>query len=114
MASPLWVPSADRIARANLTRFAAGRSYPDLWEWSIARPQEFWPAIWDFAAVRGERGERVAADPDRMPGARFFRDARLNFTENVLGADRDAPAVVYRSENGTARADLPALFSRVA
>ena len=103
MASPLWVPSADRIARANLTRFAAGRSYPDLWEWSIARPHEFWRAMWDFAAVRGERGERVVADFDRMPGARFFPDASFNFAENVLCADSDSPAVVYRSESGTAR-----------
>ena len=103
MPSPLWVPSAARIANANLTRFAGGRTYQDLWNWSIARPEEFWRAMWDFGAVRGARGPRVAVDLDRLPGARFFPDARLNFAENVLSADGDAPAIVYRNESGASR-----------
>jgi acetoacetyl-CoA synthetase len=103
MAAPLWIPSTDRIARANLTRFGAGRAYSDLWKWSTASPEEFWGAMWDFAAVRGDRGTRVAVALDRMPGARFFPDARLNFAENVLCADGDAPAIVYRNESGASR-----------
>ena len=39
---PLWTPSADRIAAANLTRFARGASYPELYEWSVTKPDEFW------------------------------------------------------------------------
>ena len=40
--------------------------------------------MWDFGGIRGEKGSRVAADLDRMPGARFFPDATLNFAENCL------------------------------
>ena len=81
---PLWTPSADRIARANLTRFGQGRSYAELYDWSVTQPLEFWDAMWDFGGVIGTKGSRVAIDLDRMPGARFFPDARLNFAENVL------------------------------
>jgi acetoacetyl-CoA synthetase len=84
MPRPLWTPSADRIARANLTRFGQGRSYAELYDWSIAKPLEFWDAMWDFGGIVGTKGSRVAVDMDRMPGARFFPDARLNFAENVL------------------------------
>ncbi|HYT69471.1 MAG TPA: acetoacetate--CoA ligase [Vicinamibacterales bacterium] len=106
MAAPLWIPSLERIERANLTRFGGGRSYPELYAWSVAQPAEFWHAMWEFGAVRGEMGDRVAVDMDRMPGARFYPDARINFAENVLwpgrASDEDS-AIVYRSESGVSR-----------
>src|SRR5690242_19960011 len=81
---PLWTPSPDRIAAANLTRFAGGAPYAELYEWSISEPAEFWARMWQFGGVIGERGRRIVDDLDRMPGAAFFPDARINFTENVL------------------------------
>ena len=62
---------------------------------------------WDFFGVVGEKGARVLLDGDRMPGARFFPDARLNFAENLLtgGAGRDgaSDALVFRGEQGASR-----------
>jgi acetoacetyl-CoA synthetase len=103
MPAPLWTPSEERIARANLTRFGQGQSYAQLYAQSIARPNEFWDALWDFAEVRGTKGPRIAIDLDRMPGARFFPDATLNFAENCLRQDGDGPAIVAASERGPAR-----------
>ena len=112
MPGPLWTPSPERIAAATLTRFiefvaargqVAARDYAALYQWSIARPLEFWDAMWDFAGVRGQKGSRVAIDMDRMPGAQFFPDATLNFAENVLARQGSDPAVVYRPEAGTSR-----------
>jgi acetoacetyl-CoA synthetase len=114
MAGPLWTPSPERVAAANLTRFmdvvgaargVAARDYGDLYRWSIARPLESWDAMWDFAGIRGSKGARVAVDLDRMPGARFFPDATLNFAENVVrdDVDRDAPAIVASTEGGALR-----------
>jgi len=100
---PLWIPSAARIEAASLTRFGGGRSYADLYQWSVAKPLEFWDAMWDFAGIVGEKGSRIAIDMDRMPGARFFPDARLNFTENALREDGDAAAIRYRREDGAER-----------
>jgi acetoacetyl-CoA synthetase len=119
MPRPLWTPSADRIARANLTRFGHGRSYAELYDWSIATPLEFWDAMWDFGGIVGTKGSRVAVDMDCMPGARFFPDARLNFAENVLRergpstalgagpatglATGEADAIVLQTEKGITR-----------
>src|SRR5205809_5464561 len=100
MDAPLWTPSAERIAHANLTRFGGGQGYAQLHDWSITRPMEFWRAMWDFAGVRGTMGNRVAVDVERMPGARFFPDATLNFAENCLTGDGDGPAVISWSETG--------------
>jgi acetoacetyl-CoA synthetase len=103
MDAPLWTPSPERIAHANLTRFGPRRSHAELYEWSIAKPLEFWAAMWDFGGVCGHKGARVAADMDRMPGARFFPDAALNFAENVLrhgdaSIVQDEPAIIFKTE----------------
>ena len=112
MPGPLWIPSADRIARSNLTRFmrevssrwqTAIDDYASLYRFSIERPGEFWDSIWSFADVIGDRGERVVDLLDRLPGARFFPDARLNFTENLLRRQDEGPAIVFRDEAGRCR-----------
>jgi len=110
--TPLWRPSAERAELAQLTafrRFAAAhveRELPDyaaLHRWSIEAPNEFWGAIWDFCGVIGERGERVLVDGERMPGARWFPEARLNFAENLLGHPGSSLALIYRDERGLRR-----------
>ncbi len=126
----LWQPSPDRIARANLTEFSrrvaarSGRSFPDyaaLWRWSNEEREAFWREVWDYARVVGTRGERTLVDPTRMPGARWFPDARMNFAENLLtrrAADDAGDALVFRGEDKLARrvshAELVATTSRVA
>lgn len=107
---PLWRPSDERIANANLTRFMQfvgavyGVSMPDyesLWRWSVERRELFWPAIWDFCKViAGERGEPVLINGDRMPGATWFPHAKLNFAENLLRRREDAEAIVFWNEAG--------------
>jgi acetoacetyl-CoA synthetase len=51
VSDPLWIPSPERIARANLTRFARERGIPtdyhELWQWSVDNLDEFWAAVWD-------------------------------------------------------------------
>ena len=102
----LWQPGGERIDAANLTRFAAGHGFkpPDyaaLHAWSLANRETFWQAVWDFCGVVGERGTGpVLADGDRFPGSRWFPGARLNFAENLLRYDDDAPAIVSVLENG--------------
>jgi acetoacetyl-CoA synthetase len=107
VSSPLWVPSADRIARSRLTAFATevrqacgveARSYDDIYRFSIERPEDFWRAVWRFTGIRGEMGARAVDDLHKMPGARFFPDARLNFAENLLRNRGDAPALISAGE----------------
>jgi hypothetical protein len=125
---PIWQPSAERVAGTNLTRFAAaaearwGIRLPDqnaLWRWSTGEMEQFWLSVWDFCDIVAERrGERVLIDGDRMPGARFFPDARLNFAENLLRRRDDGPAIFFRAEDRPIRriswAELYAQVSRLA
>src|SRR5206468_11614199 len=92
MSEPMWRPSQERIAASAFSgfmRFAAGRTgktsrdYASRWRWSVDDLEGFWDAVWDFCGIIAEtKGSRVLADRDKMPGARFFPEARLNFAEN--------------------------------
>jgi acetoacetyl-CoA synthetase len=109
----LWQPTASQIANANITRFREGAEarhgidLPDYWalhRWSVERAEDFWPEVWDFAGVIAEtRGERIVVDKERMPGARWFPDARLNFAENLLRRRDDAPAIIFWGEDRVKR-----------
>ncbi|MEW5781561.1 MAG: acetoacetate--CoA ligase [Pseudomonadota bacterium] len=116
---PLWQPAAERIAAANLTAFAraAGLSadYAQLHRWSIEAPADFWSRVWDFCGVIGEKGSTVLVDGDKMPGARWFPDARLNYAENLLRRRDETTALVFRGEDKIARRMTHAeLYLRVA
>jgi acyl-coenzyme A synthetase/AMP-(fatty) acid ligase len=111
---PIWRPSRSRIEATAMYAFAraAERSvqrvfadYDALWRWSIAEPERFWNLVWDFCAVRGERGERTLVGRDRMPGAAWFPDAKLNLAENLLRDDFDdnSDALVFWGENRVKR-----------
>ena len=109
MPDPLWRPSAESIANANLTRFArtlgfAPPDYATLHDFSITNREDFWQAVWDFSGVVGDRGTGPALlDGDRFPGSRWFPDARLNFAENLLRHRDDTVAIVSLLENGRRR-----------
>ncbi len=123
---PLWKPDEERIRAAAMTAFMneaahiSGRSMADfeaLHAWSIENRADFWSLVWDFCAVRGDKGETVLADGERMPGARFFPDARLNFAENLLSRTGDEAALIFRGEDKVASSlswdELHGLVSRL-
>jgi acetoacetyl-CoA synthetase len=115
----MWQPSAERLASANLTAFAAranlSADYAAIHRWSIEHPEAFWSLLWDYAEVRGEKGQRILVDGDRMPGARWFPDARLNYAENLLRRRDDGTALVFRGEEKVnRRMSYGELYLRVA
>ncbi len=104
---PVWRPDPAAIASEPMTAFAAaaarvsGRpldAFRSLHAWSVEDRAAFWNLVWDFAEVIGDKGGRVLVDGDKMPGARFFPDATLNFAENLLRRRDDADAIVFRAE----------------
>ena len=126
--SELWRPSPARVADSNLTRFVRCvnarrgtrlRTYAELYDWSLSSPEAFWSELARFADVRAEWGAGpVIEQPQRMPGARFFPEAKLNFAANLLRFDDEQTALVFRSERGVRRTlsyrELRAEVARVA
>ncbi|MCC7048276.1 MAG: acetoacetate--CoA ligase [Alphaproteobacteria bacterium] len=110
---PLWQPSPSRIAAANLSGFRARvaedwgvptKDFPSLWRWSVAEPAKFWTSLWDYCGVIAEtRGKRALASPSKMPGAKFFPDAKLNFAENLLRRRDSGQAMVFWGEDKVRR-----------
>ena len=124
MTDPIWSPGPVRRQTANIRRFLdlarneldpGIHQYRDLHRYSIQNPSEFWRAVWDFCEIVGTPGTTVLENPDQMPGARWFPDARLNFAENLLRHRDDTPAIIFKSETGeTAQYSYAELYAAVA
>jgi acetoacetyl-CoA synthetase len=123
--TPLWQPSPERIAGTNLTRFIDEvrrrhglqiDDYAGLYDWSIREPEAFWCAVWSFCGVIAETaGERTLVHKHRMPGARWFPDARLNFAENLLRRRDEGTALVFWGEEQVrSRLSYRALYNEVS
>ena len=128
MTTPLWTPSAERIANTNIAAFTkhietrwniALPDYKSLHDFSVTRMENFWDSFWDFANIKAShKGTRVLIDGDKMPGAQFFPDAKLNFAENLLVRRDDSEALVFWAEDKVKRrltwAELYDLTSKIA
>lgn len=126
-AKKLWAPSQAAIESAQVTQFARWcvhryglgfNTYPEFHRWSCDDNGKFWSGLWDWAGVRGRKGDRILVDGHRMPGAKWFPEARLNFAENMLRRRDATDALVFWDETGFRRrmsyADLHAQVSRAA
>ena len=103
-----WVPGSADIERTAMAVFTAKAreksglplaDYQALHAWSIDAPADFWQLVWDFSAVIGDAGTQGLLEGDKMPGARWFPEARLNFAENLLRDSETEQALVFWGEN---------------
>jgi acetoacetyl-CoA synthetase len=125
---PLWQPSEEAIEQAQLTQFARHvvrkhrlelNTYPDFYRWTVDEPEAFWNEVWDWCGVRASRkGSTVLVDGDKMPGAKWFPEARLNLGENLLRRGDRGDAFVFWDERGAQHrvsySDLTSDVSRAA
>lgn len=93
-----WEPTEANIEAARVTDFirwlgerrgVALSGYRDLWRWSVSEPSLFWEAVAAYFDLIGSGWESQGLADERMPGAVWFPDARLNFAENVLRPSSD-------------------------
>jgi acetoacetyl-CoA synthetase len=122
----LWQPSPEAIDSALVTQFARQivrkhrlelNTYAEFHRWTVENPEIFWSEIWDFCGVIASRkGSTVLVDGDKMPGARWFPEARLNFAENLMRRGDRGDALVLWDERGFSRrlsySDLTSEVSR--
>lgn len=125
---PLWTPSAERVQQTRMSAFMAKvgkpeQDYQSLWQWSVDQPSEFWRSVWEFASLTPalSASQVVLEDSQRMPGARWFPDLKMNFAENLLkacqveGFDTSKAALVFRDEAGHRTSiSYQELYGRVA
>ncbi len=125
MGRKLWTPSEERIKSSQMYRFTTlinekyGRNfcnYDELYQWSIDNIPDLWETIWDFVGIKAEkRFDRVVDDLDRIPGAKWFPGARLNFAENLLRFRDNRVALIFRGEGQPpVRMTYAELYSEVA
>lgn len=109
MSKILWKPSEKQIVKTNIYRFmnfvnqrfgSSISEYSELYQWSVDNIPELWAAIWDFAEIKASLAyDRVIDDPHKMPGAKWFSGARLNFAENLLRYQNEQVALIFRGED---------------
>lgn len=109
MAKMLWKPTEERVRNSNMYRFMNFvnekfdqnfSEYTPLYEWSVENIGDFWTAMWEFADIKASVPyQSVIDDAAKMPGAKWFEGARLNFAENLLRYRDDRVALVFRGED---------------
>ena len=113
MGKMLWTPSEEQIENSNMYRFLLfvndkrGKAFTDydgLYEWSVNHLADFWADVWDFVDIRASRGyDRVLDNERKMPGAKWFPGARLNFAENLLRVRDNSVALIFKGEDHPVR-----------
>ena len=90
--------------------------YDSLYQWSVDEIADFWAAMWEFADIRASKPyDQIVDDPGKMPGAKWFSGARLNFAENLLKYQDDRVALIFRGEDReNRRLTYAELYSEVA
>lgn len=126
---PIWQPSEQRIADANLTRFIDSlepsglnldrdvKSYVELHQWSVVQPESFWQNVWQFCGIVGSQGSINKAESEAIKAqgesrwqqpksnrdAVWLPNAQVNYAENLLSLAQTMPdelAIWFENERG--------------
>jgi len=109
----LWTPPADVLEKSAIggylaylrrTRGLDFDGYGALWSWSVTEIEDFWRSVWDHFGVAARTPPTGVLSGRKMPGARWFPGAALNYAEHALSHAGARPAIVARSQ--TRRGDV--------
>ncbi len=79
-------------------------SYEELHKWSINNISKFWEMIWYTCdIIYSKKFTEVVDDVNKMPGAKWFKDSRLNFAENLLRFRDNKIAIQFKGEKDSLR-----------
>jgi len=108
MSKVMWQPSTERAEASQMNQFRLFANkkygmeldnYRDLYNWSVNEITCFWEAVWSFGKpVVSKDYHQVVDDDSKMPGAKWFSGARLNFAENLLRRRDNHTAILSRGE----------------
>jgi acetoacetyl-CoA synthetase len=125
MAELLWEPTEEQIKRTNMFRFMNFINetynqkfieYAPFYAWSVENIPEFWAAFWKFAdVIHSKPYDQVVDDVTKMPGAKWFTGAQLNFAENLLRYRDDQIALIFKGEaQASSKMTYAQLYDEVA
>jgi acetoacetyl-CoA synthetase len=104
----LWQPGEAVKSRATITKYMQWleserglcfTDYPSLWQWSVTEIEDFWQSLWQFFDIKASKPYTRILSDRRMPGARWFDGAELNYAEHVFRhMSSQRPALIFQSE----------------
>ncbi|KUN84036.1 acetoacetate--CoA ligase [Streptomyces griseoruber] len=104
---PFFTPDPETTAASRIADFARyvgldGVDYAALHRWSVTHLETFWGAVWEYFDIDADTPYEQVLAEQRMPGARWFPGATLNYARHALRnlADDDV-AIVALDETGS-------------
>jgi acetoacetyl-CoA synthetase len=105
----LWEPTDKQIEKANITKYIYWlkshknlnfSNYQSLWQWSVDHIESFWASIWEYFQIQSKNPYETVLTTHTMPGAKWFPDSLINYTEHIFKdrIDNDI-AIIHSSEN---------------
>ncbi len=96
----LWEPDPASARKTNIAAFtkwlkSRGREFDDygeIWNWSVDDLEGFWGSVWKYFDVAD--ADYPVLSKRKMPGARWFEGAELNFAEQVFRRKGDGDALI--------------------
>ena len=107
----MWQPTEEQINNSQMMDYIqfvnqkfrlSLKDYSQLYDWSIERAEDFWGSFWEYSKIiYNSPYSDVVDDITKMPGAKWFEGATLNFAENLLRHRDDKIAIHFYGEDGT-------------
>src|SRR5699024_1652272 len=86
--------------------------WDELYDWSVTEIEDFWAAVWEYFEVKAHTPYSSVLEDRRMPGAKWFTGARLNYAEHSFGTDEQADDLAVTAVSQT-RADFDLTFAQL-
>ena len=104
----MWEPSRDRIEQSHAAAFIRQindtsseslKDFHQLYEYSIENPIQFWNHAFSFCDIIHEGSlDPCVLEGEHLLDTRWFPNVRLNYAENLLRADGEKMAIIFRGE----------------
>ncbi len=107
MSEILWQPDRERIQRSRMFRFLQTvnetfalqiNTYPELHRWSVEELETFWELYRKYSGIHFHHPPRETLSSLKLPGARWFEGAELNYAQNLLAGPGDKTALFSKVE----------------
>ena len=106
----MWQPTEKQINNSQMMDYMqlvnqkfglSLKKYSQLYDWSIEKAEDFWESFWEYSQIiHHSPFTNVVDDISKMPGAKWFEGATLNFAENLLRNRDDKMAIHFYGEDG--------------